>query len=69
MCNPTTLLGSDSVHKVPAAMDPNTTIEELLDASSSMWSVSHERKVCMCIPTIAARQWHGKCVAMTMKNF
>jgi hypothetical protein len=39
----------------------HTTTEELLDVFSTR-AVSYQRKVCMCIHPIAARQWHGKYV-------
>jgi hypothetical protein len=45
MCTPLLLLGYGSVKNVTAATNKHETIEELLDTSFSMWSMSYQRKV------------------------
>jgi hypothetical protein len=41
---PLSLLGNGSVENVTAVTNTHTTVEELLDASFSMWPVSYQGK-------------------------
>jgi hypothetical protein len=62
MCIPPMVARQRLGKHVPATTNTHATIEEFLDASSCMRSVSNKRKLCVCmrIPPIVARQRLGK---------
>jgi hypothetical protein len=48
MCNPLIVARQWLGKHIPAATNTHTTLEELLDASFSMWSMSYQRKTGDC---------------------
>jgi hypothetical protein len=44
----------------------HTTMEEMLDALFSLWSVSYKSRVCVSVPPIVAMQWLGKHVPVAI---
>jgi Zn-finger protein len=65
---PLLLLGNNSVNTFPWQWI-HATIEELLDASFSIWSMSCQRSVCGSVyPSIVAWQWLSKHVPTGTKN-
>jgi hypothetical protein len=67
---PLWLLGNGSVDTFPW-QQIHVTIEELLEASSPIWSTLYQRRVCglVCVSPYHCWQWLGKHIPTAMKNY